>query len=168
MPKILELVDSCAKCPNKVYSSGGVYQCRLVEVNLEDGNKIADFCPLTDFPAEKIAGLNRTIKMLTGPYNFTLSLAVMSHVSAKLGCMFDSTGSAISLYGEDGKVVTYLRFDNITNIEIRLGSVIQFIGDDGEKFTLYPDAKPPVLRRELEEKTPDRKPLFQEIRLKVG
>lgn len=165
--KILRLVSSCGVCPNYGYYSGGVHQCRSVEEDVENPNVIAPFCPLADFPSEIIAGLDKTIKRLTNPYSYTLSLAVMSHVAAKLGVAFNSRGSSLMIPQEEGEPIL-LSFDYITDIKMGLGAEIHFIGSKREKFVLCPDSKPPSLRRELVEKGSNGEALYQDVRLKIG
>ena len=50
MTKIVQLVTTCRGCPNRLYSSGGIYECSVVRAPLAADCVIPDWCPLADYP----------------------------------------------------------------------------------------------------------------------
>lgn len=166
MVKILDLVASCGKCPNYGYYSGGVHECRMTNQIVHRPGEIAPFCPLPDFPSAVIAGLDMTIKRLMEPYSLTLPCALLSHVSAKLGLAFDSRGSTVMIPLEGGEQIP-VTFDSIVEVKMGFGAEIHFLGNNREKYVLYPDATPPALRQELDTTGPNGEALFRDLRLKA-
>lgn len=50
--KIVQRVASCQGCPNRVYGSGGVYECLAASrAVLRKNEAIPDWCPLPNDPA---------------------------------------------------------------------------------------------------------------------
>lgn len=56
MTKIVQLVNTCRQCPNRVYNSGGIYECVKVDSPLLDDG-IPEWCPLPNYPAPKKAAV---------------------------------------------------------------------------------------------------------------
>lgn len=54
--KVLALVGCCNDCPHKVYYSGGRSECVEAGTVLpfNEGHRIPDWCPLTDYPSSKL------------------------------------------------------------------------------------------------------------------
>jgi hypothetical protein len=62
--KVLGLVSNCKECPNRVYYSGGVYDCAKADTHLPHGqeDQIPKWCPLAEYPSGAIeaAAMART------------------------------------------------------------------------------------------------------------
>lgn len=61
MAKILGVVTSCGKCPNRQYYSGGSYECSVVQQVLTDANSIPGWCPLADHPSVIVAPIEKSL-----------------------------------------------------------------------------------------------------------
>ena len=51
--KITGTTKNCRECPNRVYYSGGVYECTAagdVQIKPSETDTIPDWCPLPDYP----------------------------------------------------------------------------------------------------------------------
>jgi len=62
--KIIGIVQSCKSCPNRVYDSGGMYECEKVRQSLAPDCVIPPWCPLADHPAAEMASLVRSLELL--------------------------------------------------------------------------------------------------------
>lgn len=144
-PKILALVDSCKKCPNRRPYSGNTHECLLVDQKIADDSAIAPFCPLVDFPAQKLADLDNTVRLLREPNKYGLVLAVMSHAATKLKTTVTDR-HAIKIMLKDGTSVMLFP-DHILSIDPMQAGEIEFMFDR-RKFRLCPDGREPTLQEE--------------------
>jgi hypothetical protein len=64
--KVVQLVGCCNECPNKAYYSGGRSECSAADTLLpfNEGHKIPEWCPLTDYPSDDMETLKRRIAEL--------------------------------------------------------------------------------------------------------
>ena len=145
MPKMLELIGSCRKCPHRKYEREGHYRCTMVQADIPNPDKVALFCPLPDFPSGVIADLNETVAALREPYKYHLAYALMSHIATKLGRPLTVHASVILLL-KDGRELQ-LRHDHIREISIFSGEIHFF--HNGKEFKLLPDATPPELYEQI-------------------
>lgn len=146
-PKIVALVRACKECPQDRYYSGGVHKCELADQIIPDRTEIAPFCPLTDYPSARIAGMDQTIRLLREPNKYALVHAVLSHIATKLGATLTERGMSITIYPtvrREKEVPIHLRLDHLQSVSLSPGAEVRFI-DDGTTFKLYPDASLPRL-----------------------
>lgn len=60
--KIVQRVSNCQACPNRVYGSGGVYECKAASnAPLRKNEAIPDWCPLPSDPAPIAANARRAL-----------------------------------------------------------------------------------------------------------
>lgn len=145
-PKVLGQVSSCGECPNRVYYSGGVHHCRLVDEAVHDKSVVAPFCPLPDYPSRTLAQMQTTILGLREPFKYGFGMALMTHVANKLKLNLHANGSGLTIpfkdMGKDREV--YLGLDYIRHIEIRPFEITFLSGES--VFKLAPDNETPLLR----------------------
>lgn len=143
--KITATTQSCDKCPYKRYRTAGRYECSKVEQDILDLTQIAPFCPLGDFPARIIAGMEQTIVRLREPYSHSLLLANLNHVATKLNLDLKPDGGGIDIPCQNGKTELVVCFDirNIIEFDIRSHGFTFVSGS--ETYRLMPDADPPRL-----------------------
>lgn len=48
--RIVQTVTSCVQCPNRMYFSGGRYECTATRTQLPDPKAIPEWCPLPFYP----------------------------------------------------------------------------------------------------------------------
>lgn len=145
--KMLQLIRNCGECPNYGYYSGGAYECSLVNQVVRDKSRIASFCPLADFPSQKLADQAATIDAMREPYQHSFCITTIMHVAHKLKVDMHANRCGITIPFKDGATdrEVYLCADYITKLEAYPGCVIEFIAADNKKYKLFPDAKPPEL-----------------------
>ena len=145
-PKMLGQVSSCGACPNYIYYSGGVYHCKLVEEAVLDKSIVAPFCPLPDYPSRIIAGMQTTILGLREPLKYGFSMALMTHIAARLKLDLHASGSGLTIPFKDMEKAreVYLGLDYIRDIQVRPFEVTFMSGDS--LFKLSSDTDPPLLR----------------------
>lgn len=147
-PKIVDTTTSCKECPNRIYDSGRIYTCRLVGQHIlpEYEHQVAPFCPLPDYPAAVIAGMQTTIHVLQKPNAYGLGLALLVHVATKLKVNLAPSARGITIEFKDGKKDRKVFFgtDYITKYDPHR-SEITFMGEGKAMFRISPDSDPPVL-----------------------
>ncbi|MDP2769456.1 MAG: hypothetical protein Q8O81_06445, partial [Giesbergeria sp.] len=126
--KVTGTTDSCGKCPNYGYYSGGAYECRLVELVVHDKTVVDPFCPLPDYPAAIIAGQQMTIKALREPHVYGLGFMLLAHVAAKLGATLSPRGKSLTLLLASG-VELVLDSEYITAERNNPAAIEFFAGD---------------------------------------
>lgn len=160
-PKVLGLVSHCGECPNCVYYSGGMHQCRIVEEIVRDKTIIAPFCPLADYPSSTIASMQTTVEVLREPIIYGFGVALLSHIATKLkrNLHANALGLTVVYKHLSKEHELYLSLDTIRGIEMRPFE-ISFVNDD-KLYKLAPDATVPLLR----ERVDDEKDLWLHHRL---
>lgn len=160
MPKIAVMTSSCEKCPKSRYNTQGIYECAVVGQNILDPKQIAPFCPLPDYPAATIAGMEQTIVRQREPHRYGLLLAVLNHIAAKLKTNLSADGGGIKISCKYGGQDREVRFDVrcVTAFDVH-GHGISFIDGD-DTYRIFPDGNPP--RLELL-KVVDGKDLYAEL-----
>jgi hypothetical protein len=48
--RIVQTVATCRECPNRMYFSGGKYECTKTRTKLPESNAIPGWCPLPFYP----------------------------------------------------------------------------------------------------------------------
>lgn len=142
VPKILGTVTSCGICPKRTDD-----RCSLVDARIIDRDIVAPFCPLTDYPSRVIADQQAMIESLRRPHKWSMSLAIITHVAAKLGRVVNServTTLNIPYRRGSEECELCLDFEYITDIDLRGGFGIIFRYRE-DIFKLYPDNHPPQL-----------------------
>lgn len=151
-PRIVAQVSSCKECPHYAYYSGGMYECRKADAPVRDSSIIAPFCPLPEYPARIIAGLDATVRALRGEKDQGFWLVLLSHVATKLNLSLSANGESVNIPFENGKKTAYLMPQGIVRME-PCPLEIEFVNTGGgEKFRLIPDSKPPKLYIEVPKK----------------
>jgi hypothetical protein len=122
-PRILDLIKNCGESPNRVYYSGGVYNCSLVGESVgKDG--IPSFCPLSTFPSQEIANLERTVQALRKSDSSpkTISEVIILFLSNKLNLLINAGGGiTIGIYSDHRRIsITSISVSHYTITEINL------------------------------------------------
>ncbi|AUT68563.1 MULTISPECIES: hypothetical protein [Paraburkholderia] len=64
MIKVLAIIRGCKECPKRQYGSGGIYDCSVVQQELDAGEVMPGWCPLPDHPAAAMVAQAARIKEL--------------------------------------------------------------------------------------------------------
>lgn len=161
MPRIVQLVNACKKCPNCGYYSGGRDKCRLIDLCIADTSVVAPFCPLPVYPAAVIAGLEQTVLALREPNKYALCHEVLKHVASKLGQPFTADGMGVEIPLRNDITIT-LRMDYILATSVYPGAEIRFAWDNST-YRIFPDANPLQIEKRVSE--PDQEELWQRVAL---
>ncbi len=161
MLKILALITSCQGCTHHRYGSGGGHDCDLVGEQIIDASRIASFCPLTDFPSNQIARLERTVQSLRQPDDFGLYWALMSFIVKKSGCTLSADGRYITFTRKDEEPI-YLVIDSIVEIDLRQGHIVFLYEKDKYAFVT---STPPQLLKEVSLWGDESEKGWQEVRI---
>lgn len=153
--KVLALVNSCGSCPNNDYDSGGTHRCRPTGALILDKSTVAPFCPLADYPADSIVGMQRTIQQLREPNTSVLSMTLIGYLATKLKLNLDAGGRGITIPYKDGNEEreVVLDFDYVSEVGLS-PSCVAFLSHDRRRFKLFPDAQPPTLEEAMERDIP--------------
>lgn len=142
VPKIIGMTKSCGSCPNRQAT-----HCLLVGGEILDKDIIAPFCPLSDYPARRIADQQAMILSLRDPHKWGVNLALMTHVAAKLGQNVNAnrmTTVTIPYKRGTEEFELLLDFEYITAIDVLGGFGIVFRYRE-DTFKLNADSTPPTL-----------------------
>jgi hypothetical protein len=163
-PKILKLIESCGGCPNRKYYSAGAYQCSLVDQTIADDSKVAPFCPLADFPSQRIANLDSTVRLLREPHKYGLVFAIVAHVAVKLNTTVSDRG-VVTIALKDGTSIMLFP-DHILSANPMKGGEIEFLYE-GVKYKIYPDVlHGPELEKEVTiPELPEKGPQWVRVKL---
>lgn len=164
MPKILALVSSCKGCDHRKYDSGNRYNCDLVDEQIIDESCVAPFCPLTDFPSNQIAKLERTVQALQQSNDFGFYWAVMAFVVKKSGRTLSADGRYITFNQKEGDPV-YLINDHIIEIDLQQGHIV-FLHEK-ERYAFVTSTPPRLLREESYRIGDEDKKGWQEVSLET-
>ncbi len=139
MRKVLQIIESCNGCPNRRYSSGGAYDCTLLDERIPEEVVIAPFCPLTDYPSRIIAEMATTIHLLRKQNTTSFTLGILSLIATKLELNVRSDYLGIDIPLQDGTVVHLSGYDFECDL-IGL-QVVQF-NYNGTKYQLHLNQEP--------------------------
>ncbi len=142
VPKILGTTNSCGGCPKR---DGD--RCSLVDTRILDKDIVAPFCPLPDYPSGVIADQQAMIMHMRDPHKWGVSLAVITHIAAKLGRNVNANRvTTVTIPYRRGKeeFELLLDFEYITAVDVLggFGIVFQYREDT---FKLRADSTPPAL-----------------------
>jgi hypothetical protein len=151
-PKILGQVTSCGVCPHRTYYSGSIHRCALVDEDIINDSVVAPFCPLPDYPSDKLAQMQKTIEALREPLKYSFGMAVLTHIAAKLKLNLSAKNAGITIPFKDGTQdrKVFLEIGCVTGIDARTSEVT--FTNDGKVFKLNIDGREPLLREAQDEK----------------
>lgn len=145
--RILQHIYNCGGCPNKVYDSGGTYNCSLTDERILDESRISEFCPLAFFPAKEISKLQHTLVLhQKSESELALSTVVMRNLSAVLNTPLSNFACLVlkTKPNKNWPEEIVINREYITNVDLRSNEV--HFNYEGRKYRVYGHKKSPVRR----------------------